>query len=278
MHGTLDRPVISLDGKSLSLENLWTIAEGKASVGIEPGAGATVTEARQRLETVLAGPRLVYGATTSVGAFRDQRVGPEDAIAFNRRLIHSHYLSVGDPLDPKVVRAAMTIRLNTILTGHSGASLRSARALSDLLNADIVPIVRNFGSIGCADVGQMSAIAAALLGDGEVLYRDRVMPAAQGLLEAGLERLDPAPKDALVLVSTNAISVGSIAVALQTLRRQLLGAVRCLRHLGGGLRRVPPAVARRGEIAPDEARKMGRFLLHAFADDKWIERNEVHDP
>jgi histidine ammonia-lyase len=278
MHGTLDRPVISLDGKSLSLENLWTIAEGKASVGIEPGAGATVTEARQRLETVLAGPRLVYGATTSVGAFRDQRVGPEDAIAFNRRLIHSHYLSVGDPLDPKVVRAAMTIRLNTILTGHSGASLRSARALSDLLNADIVPIVRNFGSIGCADVGQMSAIAAALLGDGEVVYRDRVMPAAEGLLEAGLERLDPAPKDALVLVSTNAISVGSIAVALQTLRRQLWAqfAAFGISAAAFGASRQPWRAA--AEIAPDEARKMGRFLLHAFADDKWIERNEVHDP
>src|SRR5688572_28146479 len=107
MHGSLPKPVVSLDGKSLSLENLWTIAEGKVAVEIEPGAGATVTDARRRLEEVMAGPRLVYGATTSVGAFKDQRVGSDDIIAFNRRLIHSHYLAVGDPLDPIVVRAAM---------------------------------------------------------------------------------------------------------------------------------------------------------------------------
>ncbi|HEV2559816.1 MAG TPA: aromatic amino acid ammonia-lyase [Microvirga sp.] len=271
-------PVISLDGKSLTLQALWTIAEARAGVSIADNAGATVTEARQRLEVVLQRLRPVYGATTSVGAFKDMRVGSDDIMAFNRRLIHSHYLAMGDALDPTVVRAAMVIRLNTILTGHSGASLRSARAIADLINAGIVPVVRNFGSIGCADVGQMSAIAAALLGDGEVLYRDRVIPAGQALVEAGLERLNPAQKDALVLISTNALSVGAIAVALQTLRRQFWAqfAAFGISAAAFGASRQPWRAA--AEIAPDEARNMGRFLLNAFADDRWIERNEVHDP
>jgi histidine ammonia-lyase len=55
---------------------------------------------------------------------------------------------VGEPFAPEVVRAMLCIRINTLLRGHSGIRVQTLQALAAMLNAGIVPVVPQLGSVG----------------------------------------------------------------------------------------------------------------------------------
>jgi histidine ammonia-lyase len=73
--------------------------------------------------------------------------------------------------------------------------------------------VRDRGSVGAADLAQNAAVAAVLLGEGEVLRADgTAAPAAEALAAARLRPLELAAHEALSLLNTNAFALGSAAV------------------------------------------------------------------
>jgi len=51
-----------------------------------------------------------------------------------------------------IVRNAIGIRVNTALTGQVGCTPELIDAYLKLLEADVIPVVRRTGSIGCADM------------------------------------------------------------------------------------------------------------------------------
>jgi histidine ammonia-lyase len=62
-----------------------------------------------------------------------------------------------------VVRAMVLLRARTLATGMTGARPALAEALLDLLRAERVPVVPEFGSLGCSgDLAPLAHVAAAL--------------------------------------------------------------------------------------------------------------------
>ena len=80
--------------------------------------------------------REIYGLTVGVGLNKDHKVlsangelSDEVKAAsrrFNYSTLRSHSIAAGPILDPKLVRLAMAIRLNTLLNGGSGVQPRVA--------------------------------------------------------------------------------------------------------------------------------------------------------
>jgi len=138
----------------------------------------------------------VYGLTTGVGWNKDKDVlsqtgglEPELLAAsrrFNLGTLRAHAAGVGAPLPDGVVRAAMLVRLNLLLTG---AVRWCSRALVDqyaaFLNRGITPVVPGRGSVGEADILQTSHIGLALAGEWQVRQGGTLMPAGQALRAAG---------------------------------------------------------------------------------------------
>ena len=63
---------------------------------------------------------------------------------------------MGALVEPEVVRAMMLLRLRTLATGRTGVRPVVA-SLAALLNAGIVPAVRESGSLGCS--GDLAPLA-----------------------------------------------------------------------------------------------------------------------
>lgn len=78
----------------------------------------------------------------------------------------------------------------------------------------ITPIMPSRGSVGHADMTLLSHIGLAMLGEGDVDYQGRRMPAADGLKAAGIEPLKPFGKDGLAILSSNAYAAGLAAIAI----------------------------------------------------------------
>jgi histidine ammonia-lyase len=112
----------------------------------------------------------------------------------------------------------LAARIAGMAAGGSGVSPAVLDALVALLNRRVHPVVPRFGSIGAADLPQLSHLALPLIGEGEAELAGERLPGAVALARAGLAPVALAGKDGLALVSANAASVGRAALVLHDAR------------------------------------------------------------
>lgn len=278
--GTRLRPLprIELSGKELSFADLTLIGSGR----LRPAAGleglARAAEARGVLEAAVNAGVPVYGTTTGVGAMKDVAWSEADFEAFNLGLVRAHHFGTGEAFPCSVVRNALAIRINTALTGHVGCSLDLIQAFVGLLDADVIPVVRRTGSIGCADIGLMGQIGAVLTGVGEAVHKGKRMGAAEAFAAAGLSPLRMAPRDGLAALGVNAVSFAAAAEAVRaaasTVRTLLATGMMAAAALGAS--RDPwRAVTHVGTLREAMA---GDWLCRASEGWDWPNATQVQDP
>ncbi len=222
------KPIL-LNGQSLSRDQLVEIAYG-ASVGLAPESLKAVARAAEFLAEQVRREEPIYGVSTGFGSNADKLLGAHPlrdelpgAVKSGRslheelqnNLIITHAVCVGEPMAPEVVRAMMGIRINTLLRGHSGIRVQTLESMAAMLNAGIVPVVPELGSVGASgDLASLSHLALVLLGGGEAFYQDERMPGAQALQRAGLTPVKLSYKEGLALNNGTAqmLAMGVLAV------------------------------------------------------------------
>ncbi|MFC7303972.1 aromatic amino acid ammonia-lyase [Streptomyces monticola] len=206
-----DAPIV-LDGTALTVADVVRLADGAGHPAAEPGAlrraGRSRDAARQIAESTH-----VYGRSTGVGANRNEAVPTGAAVGHGLRLLRSHAGAIGDELPARQVRAMLAVRANQILAGGAGLRPGVVTALCEALAAGAHPVVNAYGSVGTGDIAALSQLGLALAG--EQPWRGGSGPAPA-----------PAPltldnNDALALISSNALTLGQSALALDELRRLL---------------------------------------------------------
>ncbi|HET6763069.1 MAG TPA: aromatic amino acid ammonia-lyase, partial [Longimicrobiaceae bacterium] len=129
----------------------------------------------------------------------------------------------GDWLAAEQVRAAMLVRMNSLLRGASGVRVELVERLAALLNAGATPRVPEFGSIGASgDLVPLAYIAGAAVGHAagyEVELGGRVMPSADALAELELPPMPLQAKEALALINGTSASAGIAAACVHDARR-----------------------------------------------------------
>ena len=196
---------VHLDGKSLTRAQLVAVAHG-ASVELDEAALQDVTRAAEFLANKVEHGEPIYGVSTGFGMNADKLLaGAGHALRgaaekLQRNLIQTHAVCVGEPFAAEVVRAMLCIRVNTLLRGHSGIRVGTVQALAAMLNAGIVPVVPQLGSVGASgDLAPLSHLAIVLLGGGEAFYQGERMSGAAALDRAGLQPVTLSYKEGLAL-------------------------------------------------------------------------------
>jgi histidine ammonia-lyase len=122
---------------------------------------------------------------------------------------------MGLPVETEVVRAMLLLRARTLALGHSGARPAVAQAMIDLLNAQITPVVPEYGSLGASgDLAPLAHGALALMGEGTVDDRGTLRPAADALAAAGLEPVVLAEKEGLAVTNGTDAILGMLCLAV----------------------------------------------------------------
>ncbi|HQR17755.1 MAG TPA: aromatic amino acid lyase, partial [Gemmatimonadales bacterium] len=160
-----------LDGHSLSITDVVRAARIPACrVGVRPAAFAALDASRARIERALASGQTIYGINTGFGKLANIRIAPADLDRLQVNLVRSHAAGVGAPLPPEVVRGLMLLRANVLLRPTSGVRPALVESLLGVLNAGLVPVVPEQGSVGASgDLAPLSHVALVLMGEGEVL-------------------------------------------------------------------------------------------------------------
>ena len=222
---------VELNGSSLTQDDAWAIAEG-APVSIAPEAMDRVKKSYELVLEAAKSGKEIYGLTVGVGLNKDHKVISangelsEEVKAASRRFnystLRSHSIGAGPALDPKLVRLAMVIRLNTLLKGGSGVQPRVAELYEEFLNKGVTPVVPTKGSLGDADITLASHVGSAMIGEWKVINKDGKQVASMEVLkEKGIKPLIPEGKDALGILSNSSVAMAMTMDAAKAVRQIL---------------------------------------------------------
>lgn len=226
--------VVDIDGHSLGLADIIDVARNRVEVRLTPDALRRMDGARESV-TATARIRSVYGFSTGVGANRS--VTLDTGINHGLNLLRSHATDAGSEMNEATVRAMLVIRLSQLAAAGSGLNPDVAIALSEMLNLNVLPVVREFGGIGTADLPALAATALTLLGE----------RAAQDGSIYGNGPSTWATEDALPFISSNALTIARAVLSLDELKRTseqaLLTSALSFVALSGNPESFNPAVA-----------------------------------
>jgi len=208
---------LSLDGSALDLDTVHQISCQQVNLAVDQNQ-RLVERMQSACELVDRATRegwSVYGVTTGFGGMADVPVPYEMSAASQNNLLAFLGTGAGDPVDRRHVRAAMALRANVLLQGHSGVRLELVERLIKFLNADAIPVVRDLGSIGASgDLVPLASIARAITGstdNAKVSLAGHSISAAATLSELDLDPIELQPKEGLALVNGTSFSTAIAA-------------------------------------------------------------------
>ena len=221
---------VTLTGKTLTQDEAWRVAEGE-EVAIAPEAMKQVTDSNRLVMTAARQGVEIYGLTVGVGLNKDHKLfeasgemtetARQASIDFNRNILRSHSVGYGAHLPKETARLAMVVRLNTLLTGRSGAQPYVAELYRDFLNKGITPVIPTRGSIGDADITLASHVGSVMMGEWRAEVDGKVVSGAEALRMKGIRPLVPEGKDGLAILSTNSVGIAMTMSAMREMRRVL---------------------------------------------------------
>lgn len=203
----------------VSAEDVLAVAREGARVELSADALAAVAAARGIVDALAAKPEPVYGVSTGFGALASRHIGHELRAQLQRNIVRSHAAGMGPRVEREVVRALMFLRLKTVCSGHTGVRPEVAQTMADVLNAQITPVVHEYGSLGCSgDLAPLSHCALTLMGEGEAEGPDGTLAPAGELLAAhGIEPVELREKEGLALLNGTDGMLGMLIMGLADL-------------------------------------------------------------
>jgi histidine ammonia-lyase len=212
---------ITLNSSGLTMEQVVEVARNGAKIEISKEALEKMAATRAHIETLAKAEVPVYGISTGFGALAHQHIAPEDRVQLQKSLIRSHAAGMGDPVEKEVVRALMLLRLKTLVSGRTGVRPELATTYADLINAQITPIVHEYGSLGCSgDLAPLSHCALVLMGEGRAVGPDGIeKPVPELLAAAGIKPIELREKEGLALINGTDGMLGMLVLALHDLNK-----------------------------------------------------------
>ena len=207
--------VVTLDGHSLTLDDVVAVARDHAPVELSDTARARMARAQDVVSALVERNAVAYGVTTGFGKLSDVAIPRARLDELQVNLVRSHAAGVGPLLPEREARAMMLLRANVIAKGYSGARPVLVDVLSAMLNAGLYPPVPEQGSVGASgDLAPLAHLALALIGEGALFKGNDTDTAAAMLAREGIAPVTLGPKEGITLINGTQAHTAIAALAV----------------------------------------------------------------
>ncbi|MGB5870048.1 MAG: histidine ammonia-lyase [Albidovulum sp.] len=207
--------MITMVPGQVTLATLNEIYRNQTPAKLDPQARPMVERAAQMVADAAAGDVAVYGVNTGFGKLASVKIASKDTAKLQRNLILSHCCGVGAPLSADKTRLMMTLKLLSLGRGASGTRWAVIALIQDMLAQDVLPVIPSQGSVGASgDLAPLAHMAAAMIGQGEAIYKGQRMSGRDALQAAGLEPVILGPKEGLGLINGTQFSTACALAGL----------------------------------------------------------------
>lgn len=200
----------------LSISDVVAIARQQVqpTLSRSPEFKARIEAGHGVITSLLAEEGAVYGVTTGYGDSCTVAVPESLTAQLPVNLTRFHGCGLGDNFSLEETRAILACRLCSLAQGYSGVSFELLQYLVAMLEHDILPRIPKEGSVGASgDLTPLSYVAGALIGEREVYYQGKLVPAAHAFADIGLELYTLKPKEALALMNGTAVMTALACLA-----------------------------------------------------------------
>jgi histidine ammonia-lyase len=279
----MPHPPCVLDGQTLTVADVVRVARTpEVQVQVASEARRALTRSREVVERAIGSGQTIYGINTGFGKLANVRIPPNQLDQLQANLIRSHAAGVGTPLPVPIVRAVMLLRANVLLRPTSGVRPELVDALVALLNAGVVPLVPEQGSVGASgDLAPLSHIGLTLMGEGLVLSENQeAAPASQALTRARLRAYRFAPKEGIAFINGTQAQSAILALMVHDAQRLWRTAVGAAAMSLEALRGTPtPLDPRIHEARPHPGQLHAASLMRVLLEQSEIrESHRENDP
>lgn len=159
------------------------------------------------VQNIIKSEKTVYGINTGFGSLAKETISAAQLKQLQRNIVLSHACGTGELISDEIVAIALLLKINNLSQGFSGVRPELIDALLTLYNKKIFPCIPIKGSVGASgDLAPLAHLALPLIGEGEIRFEGKIDSGKEGLLMAGLEPLELAPKEGLALLNGLQIS------------------------------------------------------------------------
>ncbi len=211
---------------TLTLAALRRLRVSTARLVLDEAADPAIARSAAAVQQILAKGQAVYGVNTGFGKLATTRIPPDRLRELQTALVLSHSVGVGPALAPETVRLIVLLKAASLGLGYSGVRPDVIRALLDMINRGVVPVIPAKGSVGASgDLAPLAHLAAALIGHGEAFFGGARMPATDALRRAGLVPVHLEAKEGLALLNGTQVSTALALEGLFAAENAFAGAV-----------------------------------------------------
>jgi histidine ammonia-lyase len=209
-----------LNPGALRLGDLEAICRGGQTLALPDHVAPRVNASLEAVAAVVGRGVPAYGINTGFGKLANSHIAQDDLELLQTNLVRSHAVGVGPLLDDHIVRLVLALKAASLARGYSGVRLEVIELLLELVNRGVMPCIPAKGSVGASgDLAPLAHMTLALLGEGDVRVKGRLVPAGEGLAEVGLAPLKLLAKEGLALLNGTQVSCAIALCALFEIRQ-----------------------------------------------------------
>tara|TARA_R110001592_G_scaffold162584_2_gene396081 strand:- start:232555 stop:234072 length:1518 start_codon:yes stop_codon:yes gene_type:complete len=200
----------TLKDSYLSLAELYTILSEHYRLALSEGSAQLVQAGRDYLDQKMEREEgAIYGINTGFGSLCDVAIEGKDLEKLQENLVRSHACGTGAVMDPSFVRTMLLLKAKAFSLGRSGVRVELLEQLIFFYNNNILPQVFEQGSLGASgDLAPLAHLSLALMGEGEVYYKDEWQESSQVLKELNKAPIKLKSKEGLALLNGTQFMLG----------------------------------------------------------------------
>lgn len=186
----------------LTTSTAVALANGETAIELSEAARIKVRTSCEVVHNIVEKGHPVYGINTGFGPLCTTKISKEETEILQTNILKSHSVGVGNPIDTKIAKLMLILKLHSLSKGFSGISEITLDRIIWHIEHDAIPVVPSQGSVGASgDLAPLSHLFLPLIGLGKVEYKGEIIEAKSLFKTTGLKAIALGPKEGLALIN-----------------------------------------------------------------------------